>query len=298
MASSSGWFEESEVLWPGQRLSLKVKECLYDERSKFQHIQVFESETYGRVLVLDGAIQVTQRDEFAYQEMIVHLPMLAHRCPKRVLVIGGGDGGVLREVCKHRCVEHVTMCEIDKQVVDVSVEYLPFMSAGAFKDSRVQLVFDDAAEHVKTCGAAYDVIIVDSSDPVGPAVTLFEESFHRALYSALAPSGIVCSQGECIWLHLELIERTMDIYRHVFTTPGAVQYAFATIPTYPSGQIGFIMCRRDNDDDSDDDSKAMNAPCRPVDEQLLKTLRYYDTDVHSAAFVLPRFAKHLSAAQT
>jgi len=301
----NSWFAESEVMWPGQRFSLKVAEegVLHRSKSKFQDILVFQSETYGKVLVLDGVIQLTERDEFAYQEMIAHLPLFAHAEPKRVLIVGGGDGGVLREVARHSCVEVVDMCEIDEAVVKVAREHFGDSTATAFDDPRLTLVHADAAAYLKTVvdgsgdasdpavAAAlkrrgggwpgYDVIIVDSSDPVGPAETLFAPAFYDSMRAALAPGGCVCTQGECLWLHLPLISKVVRACRGIFPT---VEYAFTTVPTYPSGQIGFVVCSLD------DSERALVRPLRAPNRDLQKVLRYYNPDVHAAAFVLPEFA--------
>merc|ERR1719223_629494 len=164
----NGWFKETTALWPGQAMTLEVKEILHVEQSKFQDVLVFQSVSYGNVLVLDGVIQATERDEFAYQEMISHLPMNSHPDPKNILVIGGGDGGVLREVVKHESIESVTLVEIDEMVVKVSKKFLPAMAAG-FSHPKVNLVIGDGFEYLKNHTGTYDVIITDSSDPVGPA---------------------------------------------------------------------------------------------------------------------------------
>ena len=204
MPIKNGWFYESEVMWPGQAMGLKVEEVLHESRSDFQDILVFRSSTYGTVLVLDGVIQLTG-DEHAYQEMIAHLPLHCHPDPRSVLIVGGGDGGVLREVCRHAGVERITMCEIDAKVCEVSRKYLGTSTATSFGDARLTLVHQDAAEYVKGKADEYDVVIVDSSDPVGPAETLFTSTFYRALRGAMRPGAIMCNQGECVWLHLDLI---------------------------------------------------------------------------------------------
>jgi len=287
MAIKDGWFTENEVMWPGQAMSLKVDEVLYEGRSDFQDVLVFKSSTYGTVLVLDGVIQVTERDEFAYQEMITHLPMFSHPSPKSVLVVGGGDGGVLREICKHSCVETITMCEIDPLVCDVSKKYLANSTATAFDDPRVTLVHADAAEYVKGKTNAYDVVIVDSSDPVGPAETLFTSSFYAGLQAAMRPGGIMCNQGECIWLHLPLIADCLKACQKVFPS---VDYAYTTIPTYPSGQIGFLLCSSSPD-------TVLRQSAREPSAAMLAQLKYYSPAVHAAAFILPRFAEEVIAAQ-
>jgi spermidine synthase len=176
-----GWFTEKEALWPGQRMSIEIDEILEVGKSLFQDILVFKSKTYGIVLVLDGVIQVTERDEFSYQEMIAHLPLFAHPNPKKVLIVGGGDGGVLREVAKHAGVETIHMCEIDIAVVEAGKKYFPTTLATSFNDPRLTLMINDACAFLKNEGAGqdYDVIICDSSDPVGPAEMLFEAEFFR-----------------------------------------------------------------------------------------------------------------------
>ena len=281
MPIKDGWFSESEGMWPGQAMSLKVEEVLWEGRSDFQDVLVFRSSTYGTVLVLDGVIQLTERDEHAYQEMIAHIPMHCHPDPQSVLIVGGGDGGVLREVCRHSSVQRVTMCEIDELVCTVAKKYLGNSTATAFNDKRVTLVHADAAEYVKDQAEMYDVVIVDSSDPVGPAETLFTASFYQSLRKAMKPGAIMCNQGECMWLHLDLIGEVLKHCTQVFPS---VDYAFTTIPTYPSGQIGFLVC-------STSPNAILRVPARPPEPSLTAQLKYYSTAVHAASFVLPTFAE-------
>jgi spermidine synthase len=283
-----GWFNEKEVLWPGQKFCLQVKEVILNAKSSFQDIIVFDSTHYGRVLILDGVIQLTERDEHAYQEMIAHIPLFAHACPKRVLIIGAGDGGVLREVCRHACVETIHMCEIDQGVVEVSKEFFSTSTATHFGDNRLTLIFDDAAQFIKTDPRAgnYDVIICDSSDPVGPAESLFEPAFFESMAKVLAPGGVFSTQGECQWLHLDLIKPTLDANRKIFAD---VKYAFTHIPSYPSGQIGFQIAT--NDASLDVTQSNGGGSKRPLPEEL----RFYSPEVHAAAFVLPVFARNALA---
>ena len=231
-------------MWPGQANSLEIREKLYDEQSEFQHVQVFKTSTYGNLLVLDGCIQATERDEFAYQEMIAHLPLCAiTQEPKRVLIIGGGDGGALREVTRHPYVEKVEMAEIDGMVPEVSKKFMPYMAKG-FEDERASVMICDGVKFVEACEeGTYDCVIVDSSDPIGPASVLFEERFFRSVFKALKPGGVVCTQGECLWLHGDLIGDTLGMCKKVFVG-GSVSYAYCTIPTYPSGQIGFVLASK------------------------------------------------------
>jgi len=268
-------------MWPGQAMTLKVEEVLYEGRSDFQDVLVFRSSTYGTVLVLDGVIQLTERDEHAYQEMIAQIPLHCHPDPQNVLIVGGGDGGVLREVCRHPGIQRITMCEIDPLVVEVSKRFLGSSTAVAYNDPRLTLVHADAAEYVKDQLGMYDVVIVDSSDPVGPAETLFTAQFYTALRRAMRPGAIMCNQGECMWLHLDLIGEVLKHCKEVFPS---VDYAFTTIPTYPSGQIGFLMC-------STSPNHVLRLPAREPDPVVAKQLKYYSSAVHAAAFVLPVFAE-------
>jgi len=271
-----GWFSELGVMWPGQAMSIEVEEILFQGRSDYQDVVAFKSKTYGNVLALDGVIQCSERDEFSYQEMLTHLTMCAHPDPKKVLVIGGGDGGVLREIAKHRGVEKIVICEIDKMVIETSKKYLPHMAVG-YEDPRVQLNIGDGCKFLEESKNEYDIIIVDSSDPVGPAEVLFEKPFYVNMRNALRPGGIVGTQGECQWLHLELIKRLLDQSREIYNH---VEYAYTTIPTYPCGQIGFVIC-----------SLRDERPSIPVRDISNENTRYYNKDVHKAAFVLPEFAR-------
>mmetsp|Transcript_26255 Transcript_26255/g.52323 ORF Transcript_26255/g.52323 Transcript_26255/m.52323 type:complete len:298 (+) Transcript_26255:77-970(+) len=279
LIDKDGWFHEYGTLWPGQAMSLKVERVIDHHRTKFQDLLVFESTHYGTVLVLDGVIQVTQRDEFSYQEMIAHLPLFAHPSPKRVLVIGGGDGGVLREVCRHPLVEEAVLCEIDGDVCAAAKAHMPFVACG-FDDPRVKVHIMDGFEFMKNNPGTFDVIITDSSDPVGPAKVLFETPFYDAMHDALAPGGIVCTQGECAWLHLDLIRPLIDSISGKYDS---VEYAYTTIPTYPSGQIGHIIATKGRG--------PCRVPARKPTEELQQVLRYYSPEIHDAAFVLPQFAK-------
>ncbi|THH28928.1 hypothetical protein EUX98_g5258 [Antrodiella citrinella] len=272
-----GWFREISSQWPGQAMTLKVKKILHVEKSLYQDVLVFDSETYGHVLVLDGVIQCTERDEFSYQEMIAHLPLASHPNPKKVLVIGGGDGGVVREVLKHDTVEEVVLCDIDEAVVRVSKQFLPHMSS-LLSDPRVTVFIGDGFKFLADNTSTYDAIITDSSDPVGPAASLFQKPYFELLHGALTPGGHISTQAECLWLHLPLINELRKSTRELFPVS---DYAFTTIPTYPSGQIGFILCSKEAGRD-------LKKPVRKV-----TGTRYYNENVHSAAFVLPEFGRAL-----
>ena len=295
-ASGQGWFSEVSVMWPGQALSLKVDEVLYHQRSQFQDVAVFRNAQFGNVLVLDGVIQCTDRDEHSYQEMIGPLPLCSLARPaKRVLVIGGGDGGVVRELTRHASLEVIDQAEIDGDVPKVSREFFPNMAVG-FDDPRVNLRITDGLAFLREQPEnTYDAIIVDSSDPVGPAEVLFQRPFFESMHRALRPGGVICTQGESLWLHIDIITEVARMCKEVFVN-GTVQYAFTTIPTYPSGQIGFMLCAKA--DPSSAEKFDFSIPRQPPPAggaASLKPLRYYDSDVHRAAFVLPKFAREALA---
>jgi len=279
----NGWFMEKNSQWPGQANSLKVKEILLQKRTKYQDLIVFESTDWGKVLVLDGVIQLTEKDEMSYQEMMAHLPMFSHKEPKQVLIIGGGDGGVLREVCKHSCVEQITMCEIDGGVVEASKTYFPSVSC-AFDNPKVNLIIDDGVGFAeKSAENSFDVVIVDSSDPVGPAEKLFSKEFYTCVHRILRPGGVICSQGECLWIHADLIEEMIREHGAPFAS---AEYASMQMPTYPSGQIGAFLARK-ADEPSTTQAPSCRVPRRSVPADL--PLRYYSEDMHAAAFALPAF---------
>jgi spermidine synthase len=265
--------------WPGQAFSLQIEQVLFHEKSKYQDVLVFKSKTYGNVLILDGIIQCTERDEFAYQEMLAHLPLFAHPNPKRVLIIGGGDGGILREVLKHSSVEHVTMCEIDEMVIDVSKKYLPGM-AEQFGNPKLNLFIGDGFEFLKNHKNAFDVVITDSSDPVGPAESLFGKSYYQLLSESMKDGGILSSQAESVWLHLELISHMIEFTKQIFPT---VKYASSIMSTYPSGTMGYLIAAKDDRD--------VTKPARTLTSEEIKSmkLKFYNSELHSAAFILPTF---------
>lgn len=269
--------------WSGQAFSLQVDELLFSGKSKFQDVIVFKSRSYGNVLVLDGVIQTTDRDEFAYQEMLTHLPMFSHPNPKDVLIIGGGDGGILREVLKHPSVERVEMCEIDEMVVEVAKKYLPTLSK-CFSSKKLTLHIGDGFEYMRRRKNNFDLIITDSSDPIGPAESLFTDSYYKLIFEALKDDGILSSQAESIWLHQALIKKLIESVRKIFPT---VEYATSMVPTYPSGSIGYLIASKKTRD--------LKKPTREISDGDCEKLglHYYNSQIHRAAFVLPNFAKKI-----
>eukprot|EP00009_Paramoeba_aestuarina_P002290 CAMPEP_0201520492 /NCGR_PEP_ID=MMETSP0161_2-20130828/11555_1 /ASSEMBLY_ACC=CAM_ASM_000251 /TAXON_ID=180227 /ORGANISM="Neoparamoeba aestuarina, Strain SoJaBio B1-5/56/2" /LENGTH=298 /DNA_ID=CAMNT_0047918881 /DNA_START=52 /DNA_END=948 /DNA_ORIENTATION=- len=279
------WFHEVSSLWPGQAFSLEAEEVLFQGKSKFQDVIVFQSKNYGRVLVLDGAIQLTERDQFSYQEMIAHTPMMTHPNPKRVLVIGGGDGAVISQLIKYKDVEEIVLCEIDEVVIEKSKEFFPQFLVG-WNDKRVSVVVRDGFEYLKEMEGHFDVIMVDSSDPnEGPAETLFSLEFFTLLRNALSDEGVICTQAECMWLHLKFIAKLLGQARTLFPQVG---YSYTTIPTYPSGQIGYCVATKS-------EKVKLGEVTRSLEDAMgaenAASLQYYSTEMHHASFVVPPFAK-------
>lgn len=277
-----GWFTEiSNTLWPGQAMALKVEKVLHVEQSKYQNILVFKSTDHGNVLVLDNYIQVTENDEFAYLEMIAHLGLNSHPNPKRALVIGGGDGGVLREILKHSSIEEAWLCDIDESVIEVSKKYLPRLSK-SYEDSRVRVHIGDGFEFLAKYKNTFDVIITDSSDPEGPGESLFQKPYYDLLNRALTEKGVITTQAENIWLHMLLISKLKKDCKAIFPI---VEYAYTMIPTYPSGSIGFMVCCKDP-------TINIKKPIR-ADQFVSDNLKYYTKEIHEASFVLPKFADEI-----
>jgi len=232
------------------------------------------------MLVLDGIIQLTQFDEFAYQEMLAHVPLFAHPDPRNILVIGGGDGGILREIARHDRVEKIDFCEIDEDVIAVSKKFLPGLACG-FNDPRVNVHIKDGNAFVNDKKSAYDVIIVDSSDPIGPGETLYNKAFYKSLKNALKPGGIIATQGESIFMHQEWVATLARITRELFLVQA---YANIQVPTYPGGNIGICMGSL---------GPTLTKPIRQISQEMQDQLKYYTPQIHQAAFVLPYFAEKL-----
>ncbi len=272
------WFEEQMERKSSSNLRIKIRQTLWTETSEFQRIAVLETWGMGRMLVLDGIIMVTEFDESGYHEMISHPALLTHPNPKNVLVIGGGDGGTVREAVKHPGVEKVHLCEIDQRVVEVCKEFMPGIASG-LKDPRVECFYEDGAAFVRNRPNTYDVILVDSSDPIGPAEVLFKEQFFRDLHASLKPDGIVVTQCESYFYHTDFIADILSSVMKIYPVCG---YYSTTVPTYPSGVIGFSYCsRKPHPLDDLDVERAAKLP----------DLNYYSPALHNKAFVLPEFVR-------
>jgi len=229
------WFTELQT--PGMKISCKTTKVLYSDKSDFQKLGVIETEQFGRMLVLDNIIQTNIVDEFVYHEMITHVPLFTHKNPKKALVIGGGDGGAIREILKHTSIEKAVLVEIDGKVVEAAKKYLPEISCG-LDDERAEVVIDDGIKYINEHKNEFDVISIDSTDPIGPAVGLFAADFYKAIYEALKDDGIFVAQTESPFFNKELIRRVFGDIKTIF--PIARLYT-GVIPTYPGGLWSFTM---------------------------------------------------------
>ncbi|MBE3577275.1 MAG: polyamine aminopropyltransferase [Limnochordales bacterium] len=271
------WFTENQT--EDVALGLRIQGILHQEQTKYQNLAVLDTVAYGRMLVLDGAVQTTERDEFAYHEMITHVPLQAHPRPRRIAIVGGGDGGAVREILKDPAVEKVVLIEIDEAVTRVAQRFLPSIASG-LGDPRVEIRFEDGIQHMQEHKSAYDVVIIDSTDPVGPASGLFQRPFYQSVYEALADDGIMVAQTESPFLEKEILQSAVEAVRAVF--PRVYVY-LGVVPTYPSGLWSFTLGSKKYD------------PTVPQRRPLSGPTRYYNFDLHTAAFTLPNFVRDLIA---
>ena len=258
-----------------------VDKMLYEERTDLQHLVIFENAKMGRVMALDGAIQTTEADEFFYHEMLTHVPILAHGQARNILIIGGGDGGMLREVCRHASVERITMVEIDQAVVDMCKHYLPNHSNGAFDDPRVNLVIDEGMHFIANCTEKFDVIISDCPDPMGPAEVLFSEGFYQACHRSLTDGGVFVAQNGIPFLQIDEVQTTANNLQGLFTD---WHFYHAAVPTYIGGSMTFAWAT--------DNPQLRKLPLDTLRQRFADSAivtRYYNADIHQAAFALPQY---------
>ena len=274
-----GGFSFAEFHGSGTGLFFSIKKVLFSEKSTFQEIQILETEEYGRMLILDGAVQTTERDEFIYHEMLVHVPMLSHPDPRKILVIGGGDGGCVREILKHKSVEKLTMVEIDKLVVDCSKKYLPGISS-KLNHPKLDLCIEDAVEFVKGRSSNFDVIIVDSTDPVGFASPLTTESFFRSAKKILKENGIYAAQTQGPFFESKSMSVISKRLKKIFPL---TSFYLANTPTYPGGIWSFALSYKNSKNDF------------KITPRILKRkdLKYYSQEIHNASFALPPYVKKI-----
>ena len=266
------WF--TEELHPYYRKGVRVKRVLADEQTQYQHLQFVETEFFGNAMILDGIIQMTERDNMGYHEMIVHVPMLAFGKPKRVLIVGGGDGGALQQVLRYESVEAVTVCELDQRVVDLSRQFFAATFGDPWVDPRVNLLVRDAFGYLEENPGQFDVIISDTTDPIGMAERLFSDEFYKLMVRALTPGGTAATQCEQPFFDAELIKEIYKTARALTKNPA---YYYANIPTYPGGGIGFMYV---SDTPWENGLKTPHPP---------GVNNYINPEIHKAAFALPEF---------
>ncbi len=270
-----------EKLYDSYGQQFTIDEVLFEQQTDSWHLIIFRNEMFGTVMALDGIIQTTERDEFVYHEMLTHVPLFAHGAAKRVLIIGGGDGGILREVTKHPEVEHVTQVEIDQAVIDMCKTYLPNHSAGAFDDPRANIVIADGIEYVTQTDEKFDVIISDCTDPVGPGEVLFSSTFYEGCKRCLNEGGIFVAQNGVAFMQIEEVQTTKRRLSPYFNDQS---FYCAAVPTYIGGNMTLAWA-------------ADNPALRSVELQTLEArfvasgikTRYYNPQMHAGAFALPQY---------
>jgi spermidine synthase len=286
-------FPRTRNIWFTERndniaLSLRHSgERLYHKISPFQKVEIYQTEALGKILVLDGRIACAEEDEYVYHEMISHVPVFAHSNPKKILVIGGGDGGTVRELLKHDQIEHIDLVEIDEYVVEASKKYLPDL-ASSLNDERVTVRIEDGVEYVKGCSSeTYDVVIIDSDDPDGPSRGLFTEKFYHEIYRLLKPEGIMVTQSESPRFNQHIFSDIYSCYKNIYGKNGVYCYLMY-LPSFPSGMWSFSFS-----------SKSGNNPFHQLNKMKIDDfcrehdLKYYSFDIHQSAFNLPKFVQDI-----
>ena len=275
----------NETLYDAYGQQFTVDKVYFESKTEHQHLMIFHNALFGRMMVLDGIVQTTERDEFIYHEMLTHVPVLAHGAVKDVLIVGGGDGGMLREVCKHTAIERIVQVEIDQAVIDMSKEYLPGHSQGAFDDPRAEIVIADGLDFVKTTDRRFDVIISDSTDPIGPGEVLFTDDFYSACQRCLNPGGVLVTQNGVVFMQQDEVSTTASRLSSVYKD---WHFYGAAVPTYVGGIMTFAWAS---------DEPALREVSVDELQQRYKNsgikTRYYNPAVHLASFALPQYVVDL-----
>ncbi len=278
------WVEET--LHRGFRVRLKADTVLFDSQTEHQRLIIFENADFGRVMMLDNIVQLTTKDEFVYHEMMSHVPLFAHGKAKKVLIIGGGDGGVLREVLKHPEVKAATLCEIDRGVIDLCRLHFPEISAGAYDDPRTNIVIADGTKFVAETDERFDVIMVDSTDPVGPGAVLFTREFYAGCRRCLAPGGLLVTQNGLPFLQASELQQSVGYFRELFKDASCY---LATTPSYFGGPMSYGWAT--------DNAKLKARKRGKIERRYEKAgsfpTRYWRPDVHVASFALPNYVHEL-----
>jgi len=283
------WIPETLFDALGFRMTFAVEKVLYELETEHQHLVLFEQKHFGKVLMLDGATQVTTRDEFIYHEMMTHVPILAHGSAREVLVIGGGDCGIAEEVLKHKTVTRLTQVEIDESVVDFSKEHFPEFTGPVFADPRFESVIADGMKYVAETDRRFDVIIVDSTDPQGPGAVLFTREFYAACKRCMAKGGVMVTQNGVPFFQPDELISSVGHFRALFADAGCY---VAAIPTYVGGHMAMGWAA--------DDTAPRATPVETIAARYAAAgafaTKYWTPEVHKAAFALPRFIAEAVAA--
>jgi spermidine synthase len=273
--------EFQETLYDAVSQNFRIDKLYFEHKTDHQHLMIFHNAVLGRVMALDGIVQTTEKDEFIYHEMMAHVPILAHGRARQVLIIGGGDGGMLREVLKHQSVEQATMVEIDASVIDMAKLYLPNHSAGAFDDPRANIVIGDGIDFVRQTEQRFDIIISDSTDPIGPGEVLFTDDFYYYCREILNPGGIMVTQNGVAFFQLDEVTTTHRRMKQSFTDQ---TFYCAAVPTYYGGVMTFAWGSQEQTLRELD----LTTLQKRFEQSAIKT-RYYTPDIHRASFALPRY---------
>ncbi len=279
------WFPER--LHPHSSQHYEVDEVLYRGNTGFQDLVIFRNSKFGRIMALDGVIQTTEGDEFVYHEMFAHVPILAHGQAKRVLIIGGGDGGLAREVLRHKSVEHVTEVELDRGVVDAAIQWLPKIEGGAYKDPRMNLIIGDGAKFMAETEEKFDAILVDSTDPVGPGLVLFSREFYANCHRCLTERGILVTQNGVPFMQGDELTSSVGHFRALFADGACFLIA---VPTYVNGFMALGWASKD--------ASARNISRGELERRfqaagLAGGTKYYNPEIHLGAFALPEYVRKL-----
>ncbi|WP_422124044.1 spermidine synthase [Planococcus sp. X10-3] len=271
------WYTEKQTENFG--ITMKINKTLHTEQTDFQYLEMAETAEWGNMLFLDGMVMTSEKDEFVYHEMVAHVPLFTHPNPENVLVVGGGDGGVIREILKHPSVKKATLVDIDGKVIEYSKKFLPSIASG-LEDARVEVIVGDGFMHIAESENEYDVIMVDSTEPVGPAVNLFSKGFYAGISKALKADGIFVAQSDNPWFKGDLIKQVQSDVREIFPI---TKLYLANIPTYPSGLWAFTI-----------GSKKYDPLAVPAERFHEIDTKYYTKELHTAAFALPKFVKDMA----
>lgn len=279
---SERWIEET--FHPDWKTAMRADEVLHEVKTEHQDLVIFKNKTWGTVLILDGVFQLSTVDEFVYHEMMAHVPLFALDAPKTVLIIGGGDGGVLRECLKHPSVEKVTLCEIDRAVIDLSVEHFPSVSAGAFGHPKTNLVIADGFQYVQEQRRVYDAVIVDSSEPIGPSAILHTREFFAACQAALKPDGILIAQNGLPFFFHDHLSGTTRVFASLFEH---VAPYFCHQPCYFGGPLAINF----GTNNTDAAAVTTNTLAKRQTAREISELKYWTPETHTGAFAMPAYAE-------